>query len=124
MKRTLVLAVAAAALIAPGRASAVGFQALNEANFSMTRTALNDAAYARIRALERNYVNPVGMREVVEHANRTTTSASPPTPGTVASFGWDSGDNSVGYWIPQGITGSSDAVGAEGGALVGGHKEI
>jgi hypothetical protein len=62
------------------------------------------------------------MRDVVEHANRTVTSASAPTAGTVASFGWDSADNTVPYWIPQGITGSSDAVG--GNALVGGHKEL
>jgi len=44
MKRTIVLAVTAAALIAPGRAAAVGFQGLNEANFSMTKTGLDDAA--------------------------------------------------------------------------------
>ena len=124
MKQTIVLGMTAAALIAPGRAAAAGFNDLNAANFSMTRTGLDDAAYARIRALENNYGNPVGMREVVENANRTTTGASAPTPGTVANFGWDSADNDVDYWIPQGITGSSDAVGAEGNAIVGGHKEI
>src|SRR3954447_8867752 len=111
MKRMMVLAVTAAALIVPARASAVGFKALNEANFSMHRTGLDSAAYARIRAVQSRYGQPVGMGEVVEHANRTVTSASAPTAGTVASFGWNSADNTVPYWIPQGITGSSDAVG-------------
>ncbi len=58
----------------------------------------------------------VTVADVLGDLNRTATSvpASALSTGTdvsnvVWSFAWNTGDNNVAYWIPQGLTGSTDA---------------
>jgi len=49
------------------------------------------------------------VSEVVGSVNRTGRACNAPATNRVASFCWNSGDSSVAYWMPQGITSSSDA---------------
>lgn len=60
-------------------------------------------------------LDTVPLADVLGDLNRTATpiatGALPgDAPGVRQAFGWQSGDNGVAYWIPQGITGSGDAV--------------
>ncbi|GAA4904374.1 hypothetical protein LX16_3681 [Stackebrandtia albiflava] len=68
---------------------------------SRTDPALLDALHDRLPE--------AGVVDVVDSANRTARSCSAPVSHRVASFCWNSGDGSVAYWMPQGITSSSDA---------------
>ncbi len=57
----------------------------------------------------------VTLGDVVADANRTAdvvTAGQVPgsAPGIKAAFKWNSGDEAVAYWIPQGITGSFDGT--------------
>jgi hypothetical protein len=52
------------------------------------------------------------VANVVDDANRTATSCTASASNLLASFCWNSGDESVTYWIPQGITTSADAYSA------------
>jgi len=54
----------------------------------------------------------VSVGDVVDSANRTGAAASPHASNLSAAFTWQSGDNTVTYWIPQGITSSADAYAA------------
>ena len=54
----------------------------------------------------------VSVPTVVADGNRTASTCSPAAANRVAAFCWQSGDNTVSYWIPQGITSSADAYGA------------
>ncbi|HZE37903.1 MAG TPA: hypothetical protein VE172_03750 [Stackebrandtia sp.] len=49
------------------------------------------------------------VSDVVASANRTGTACTAPVSHRAASFCWQSGDSSVKYWVPQGVTSSSDA---------------
>ncbi|MFT3768100.1 MAG: hypothetical protein QM820_21835 [Minicystis sp.] len=100
-----------------------GLRAVNRCAFPMKdqdHWAASDDLIARLAA----DLPPRTIGDVTADLNRT---ADPITaaelPGSVASmkvgFGWQSGDESVAYWIPQGITGSGDA--ASSGAI-GGKK--
>jgi hypothetical protein len=65
-------------------------------------------------------LDPVGIADVLGNLNRTAEPISPGSlpgdvPGVTSAFAWQSGDESVRYWIPQGITGSGDGV--EGGRV-------
>lgn len=51
----------------------------------------------------------VSVATVVADGNRSATACSPSAAYRVASFCWNSGDNTVTYWIPQGVTTSADA---------------
>jgi hypothetical protein len=64
----------------------------------------------------------VGLDGVLADLNRTAVPIAPgalpgSAPGVTRAFAWQSGDMSVAYWIPQGITGSGDGV--AGGRLDG-----
>ncbi len=68
----------------------------------------------------------VSLADVATDLNRTAvpmTAAQVPgnPPGVARAFAWQSGDESVTYWIPQGVTGSFDGH-ADG--LVGGKKLV
>ncbi|HTE56214.1 MAG TPA: hypothetical protein VK698_35420 [Kofleriaceae bacterium] len=60
-------------------------------------------------------LDPVSLTDVLGDLNRTAAPIAAgdlpgDVPGVESAFGWQSGDESVGYWIPQGITGSGDGV--------------
>lgn len=66
----------------------------------------------------------VGLADVAGDLNRSATrvaaAALPGSPpGVQLAFTWQSGDQDVAYWIPQGITGWFDGT---GGGLVAGRK--
>lgn len=68
----------------------------------------------------------VTLAEVATDLNRTATripAAQLPgtTPGVRRAYRWQSGDMSVAYWIPQGITGSFDGLPS---GTVGGRKLV
>lgn len=57
----------------------------------------------------------VPLRALLGDLNRAAVRLAPgdlpgDVPGVTSAFAWQSGDESVPYWIPQGITGSGDAV--------------
>jgi hypothetical protein len=64
----------------------------------------------------------VSVSDVLGDLNRTAEPIDPgqlpgDVPGVTSAFAWQSGDESVPYWIPQGITGSGDGV--DGGRVDG-----
>ncbi len=64
----------------------------------------------------------VSVADVLGDLNRVGEPIAPAdlpgdTPGVETAFAWQSGDESVAYWIPQGITGSGDGV--DGGRVDG-----
>lgn len=64
-------------------------------------------------------LDAVGIADVLGDLNRTgsriTAGAVPgDPPGVQQAFAWQSGDMSVAYWIPQGITGSGDGIAGTG----------
>ncbi len=128
MKRLAVL-LFIVALAAPGTASAQTFEPLRPkavAKISLQKTGLDAPAYARLDRLAARY-GRVGVKAVVESANRDVQSASGSRSlneigaEVKASFKWNDGDNGVDYWIPQGISGSAAA--SEDG-VVGGHRSL
>ncbi|MEV1288639.1 hypothetical protein [Micromonospora sp. NPDC049679] len=54
----------------------------------------------------------VSVPTVVADGNRAATACSPSAANRVASFCWNSGDNTVAYWIPQAVTTTADAYDA------------
>jgi hypothetical protein len=126
VRRNLALLAAAIALIVaaiPVQASAAGFRPIAAGKFTLARSGIDAGAYARVRALERNYPH-VGVGRVIADANRETRplTGSPAVSGIAnlaGGFRWNSGDDDVSYWYPQGITGSADA---EPGGSVAGHR--
>lgn len=54
----------------------------------------------------------VSVSTVVNDGNRAAVSCAPAAANRVAAFCWNSGDNNVGYWWPQGVTSSADAYDA------------
>ena len=68
----------------------------------------------------------VPLTSILGDLNRTAVRLAPgdlpgDVPGVASAFAWQSGDESVGYWIPQGITGSGDAV---AGGRVNGRRVL
>ncbi|MCP2164251.1 hypothetical protein [Goodfellowiella coeruleoviolacea] len=109
-----------AGLFAPALASAVGAllpgtasaAVLPSSNFKLIRSADNSAYDALVNALPRASVSAV-----LDSANRTATPMSASAGAAqaknfAAGFDWQSGDNTVTEWIPQGITTSADAYDA------------
>jgi len=67
-------------------------------------------------------LDAVSIADLLGDLNRVAVPIAPAdlpgdVPGVTSAFGWQSGDQSVAYWIPQGITGSGDGV--EGGRVDG-----
>lgn len=52
----------------------------------------------------------VQVSTVVASANRTASPCQADAANLLASFCWDSSDNTVAYWIPQGVTTTADAL--------------
>ncbi|MEJ3746794.1 hypothetical protein WEI85_26350 [Actinomycetes bacterium KLBMP 9797] len=97
--------VAVGVVAAPPPASAA--TALTAANFR-----LDAGGYSTlIDDLDAALPN-VSVPTVVADGNRAATACAPTVSNRVASFCWNSGDNTVGYWYPQGITTTADAAAA------------
>ena len=108
-----------------GFARGDGLRAIDRCAFPMTDRATWDDRGALIDALPAT-LGRVTLADVATDLNRTAvpqTAAAVPgnPPGVTRAFAWQSGDESVTYWIPQGITGSFD--GRDDG-LVAGKKLV
>ena len=121
----LALVVAAASLGGAASAQARGYEPIDARGFTLAKHGLGKAAYNRVAAVARN--NPrVSAKHVIEDGNRKVRSLSGAhavsgVPGVVGGFRWNSGDDDVSYWTPQGITGSADAT---NDGFVGGHRVL
>jgi hypothetical protein len=80
---------------------------LTAANFRMQATAYSSL----ITGLDAALPN-VSVPTVVGDGNRVATACSANAANRLASFCWNSGDNGVAYWTPQGITSTADAYDA------------
>ncbi|AYY12145.1 hypothetical protein EF847_04915 [Actinobacteria bacterium YIM 96077] len=58
----------------------------------------------------RDELGTVSVSQVLDSANRTARACYPQVRHRTASFCWNSGDSSVDYWMPQGITTTGDAT--------------
>lgn len=79
----------------------------NPANFALNRADTNSGLLSGLDAALPNKTVP----NVLDSANRTGTACTAPVQHRAASFCWQSGDNTVTYWIPQGLSTSADATG-------------
>ncbi|MDR3080087.1 MAG: hypothetical protein LBV60_04030, partial [Streptomyces sp.] len=118
------LAGAAGALLTPGVAEAA---TIDPSQFALTSRPTNShGKFADLNAGLAAKLTKVNATTVIADTNRNAirlTSA----PGTVQAFetgfAWDSGDQAVDYWIPQGVTTSADAYG-NGAYPAGGNKRV
>lgn len=121
----LTILASCAVVVVPAQASAGVFSPISPAPFGLRQTGLGAAEYARVAKLEAKYPR-VGVGDVIAGANRTVRAlgnspALAGVPSVAGGFHWQSGDDTVDYWYPQGITGSADAV---AGGVVDGHREL
>lgn len=73
---------------------------------------------------EKKLVQRVGVANVLADLNRTGKAiGAAAVPGNAAgikhAFGWEDGDQNVDYWIPQGLTGSTDGSASANGQIGG-----
>lgn len=109
----------------PALARGSGLKALDRCAFPLTDTGTWSDRAALVDAIDAS-VPRVTLDAILTDLNRagvTTTAANVPgtAPGIKSAFKWAAGDESVAYWIPQGITGSFD--GRDDG-LVAGRKVV
>ncbi|MGW8703373.1 hypothetical protein ACWGOK_41805, partial [Streptomyces eurythermus] len=102
----------AGTVLAPGTAQAA---TIDPAQFALTaRTANSYGEFAALNAGLATKLTSVDATAVLADTNRKATRLTS-APGTSeafeAGFTWDSGDQDVDYWIPQGVTTSADAYG-------------
>ncbi len=102
-----------------------GLLAGDRCAFPMTDRATWDDRGALIDALPASLLR-VSLEDITTDLNRVAvpqTAAQVPgnPPGITRAFAWQSGDESVTYWIPQGITGS---FAGHGDGLVAGKKLV
>lgn len=102
----------AGTVLAPGTAQAA---TIDPAQFALTaRTANSYGEFATLNAGLATKLTSVDATAVLADTNRKATRLTS-APGTSeafeAGFTWDSGDQDVDYWIPQGVTTSADAYG-------------
>ena len=110
--------MAAAALLAvPAGAAAKGFQPLKAKTvhgFKLQRHGFGKTVYQRVGQLQhRAGYSPSSVAALTGDMNRDISSASgSPALAHVkhlaTAFGWQSGDNTVSYWYPQGLTGQGN----------------
>ncbi|MCK1820910.1 hypothetical protein MTQ10_15150 [Streptomyces sp. XM83C] len=101
---------------------------IDAGQFALThRTANSHGEYAALNAGLATKLTKVDAATVLADTNRNATRLTS-APGTVdafaAGFTWESGDRTVDYWIPQGITTSADAYGSGLYPSSGGKKAI
>jgi hypothetical protein len=109
-RRAVLAAASAAAVLVATTALAPPAQAATA--LTSTNFRLKASAYSSVIAGLDAALPNVSVADVVDDANRTATSCTAGASNRLASFCWDSGDNGVTYWIPQGITTSADAYDA------------
>ena len=117
---------------APGAMSLVeggGLVPIDASGFVLADEGSGSAKYALIAALERTLavVSP-GAVFVDGNRDADVISGVDNATGFAWGFDWNSGDDSVDYWMPQGITGTFDAdpsglVEGRAGVLVSWHYE-
>jgi hypothetical protein len=122
--RPIIVALLCALTTAPA-AGAATFEPISTDGLGLTRTGLDDAAYAQIAALEKTHAK-ASVGGVIASANRSvrplgSSPALRAVKNVQGGFRWNTGDDEVPYWYPQGITGSADAV---DGGVVDGHREL
>lgn len=109
MKKYRTLVVGLVAGLAAALVPALPAQAattLPAANFRLKATGYS----ALIDDLDAALPN-ASVPTVVADGNRAASTCSPPAANRVAAFCWNSGDDDVDYWMPQGITTTADAYG-------------
>jgi hypothetical protein len=122
--RPIIVALLCALTTAPA-AGAATFKPISTNGLGLTKTGLDDAAYAQIAALEKTHPQ-ASVGDVIASANRSVRPlGSSPALSSVRNvqggFRWNTGDDDVSYWYPQGISGSADAI---DGGVVDGHREL
>lgn len=88
-------------------AHAKTFEPIGSDQFQLKSEGFGKGSYDRVRQLQQAYPR-VGMTGLVNDLNRDTQPLLPgPVSGLENVFGysWESGDNDVDYWYPQGMTG-------------------
>lgn len=106
---------AAAALLAlllalPAGAQAKTFKPIAASQFKLAHQGFNKKTKRRIRQLAKAYP-VVGLNGLLADTNRVNTPlASSLAPRGAFGYSWESGDNGVSYWTPQGITGNAKGV--------------
>jgi hypothetical protein len=106
-----------------GYAEGEGLHVVNRCAFPMKDSAQWSSTKALVDQLDADLAAKT-ITAIAGDLNRdATTITSGQLPGSVgtiqAGFKWSSGDESVAYWTPQGITGSGDAADA---GTIGGRK--
>jgi hypothetical protein len=106
---------------ASGVTEGAGLAAIDRCAFPMEDRDTWDANGAAVDRLA-GVLDAVSIGDVLGDLNRDAVPVAPAdlpgdVPGVESAFAWQSGDESVAYWIPQGITGSGDGV--EGGRVDG-----
>ncbi|NDK22952.1 hypothetical protein FSY75_00345 [Streptomyces sp. TR1341] len=106
------LVAAAGTLLTPAEAEAATIDA---SKFSLaSRPSNSHGGFTDLIAGLATKLTEVDATTVIADTNRSATHLTG-APGTVEAFAtgfaWDSGDQAVDYWIPQGVTTSADAYG-------------
>jgi len=106
---------------ASGLSEGSGLAAIDRCAFPMEDRDTWDQSGAVVDRLA-EVLEVVSVGDVLGDLNRDAVPIAPAdlpgdVPGVESAFAWQSGDESVAYWIPQGITGSGD--GLDGGRIDG-----
>jgi hypothetical protein len=97
-------------LLAPGGAEAKTFTPISAQQFKLVKHGFGKPTQRRINRLAQAYPR-VGLSALLADTNRVNTALMPGlTPKGAFGYSWESGDNSVNYWTPQGITGNGNGV--------------
>lgn len=109
-KLTALIACLAALALVPAGAEAKTFKPIRASQFTLTKHGFDKAARQRITQLAAKYPQ-VGLGRLLADTNRVNTGPRPSlTPGGSFGYSWESGDDGVSYWTPQGITGNGAGV--------------
>ncbi|MEJ7597232.1 MAG: hypothetical protein WKG01_04915 [Kofleriaceae bacterium] len=118
--------VAPACPVAPALVRGGGLRTIDRCAFPLTPDDVGETDFRAAIAALPPQLSRVGMQDIAGDLNRVAvrvTSAQLPgdPPGFQRAYAWQAGDESVAYWIPQGISGSFDA---NPDGLVAGRKLV
>lgn len=100
---TLLLAV-------PAGAEAKTFKPISAKQFKLVKHGFDKGSKRRISQLAKGYPR-VGLKGLLADTNRVNTPLmSDLSPKGAFGYSWESGDNEVDYWTPQGIAGNQKGV--------------
>ena len=101
-----------------------GLVAIDASNFVLSDDGTSATNYALIGAMEA-WAPAKTLTQVLDAANRDavviTAGDISRVDGFARGFEWNSGDEDVAYWVPQGVTGTFDAV---PGGLIDGRRAV